>query len=235
MPRHVLLNNLDHRALRVRGGHGAGLDEDTMAVPTFAAEFRQLQAHYPIVFHKDAQGRVHPLALLGLQPGRNLFLREDGWDAHYLPLAVRRQPFLIGHDAGGEPLLHIDLDHPRVGDEGEALFLEHGGSTPFLQHAASLMRALHEGIASNAAFVEALLDHALLEPFTLEVALPGAAPLRLAGYYTVAEERLARLEAAALHALAGAGWLQPVYMALASQGQLRALIGRMERDVAAHA
>lgn len=230
MPRPALLNNIDHRDLRVSAAYGA--DEATMSVPTFAGEFRALQAYYPIVFGKDAQGGFHPLALLGLAPGQNLFLRRDGWDAHYVPMAIQRQPFLIGRDAEGEPMLHIDLDHPRVGS-GEALFLEHGGSTPLLQRMTSLLRTLHDGLAGNPAFVGALLAHALLEPFVLDMRLPGLEPSRLRGYYTIAEERLRELDANALHELARAGYLEPVYMALASLSHLRDLIGRLEQSHAA--
>lgn len=241
MPRPVLLNNIDHRDLRVSTAHGPGPGEATMAAPTFAGEFRALQAHYPIVFQKDPRGAFHPVALLGLEKGQNLFLREGGrhanrlhddgprydWDARYVPMAIERQPFLIGRDASGEPMLHIDLDHPRVG-QGEALFLEHGGSTPFLQRMASLMRSLHEGMATNAAFVDALLAHELLESFVLDLRLPGRSPAKLTGLYTIAEERLAALDAPALHALAQAGYLEPVYMAVASLSHLSDLVGRLE-------
>jgi hypothetical protein len=227
MSRPVLLNNVDHQDLRVAVGHGPGLGEDVMTALSFAGEFRALQAYYPIVFQKDALGSFHPLALLGLQPGQNLFLRDGRWDAHYVPLAIARQPFLIGNSAEGEPMLHIDLDHPRVG-HGEPLFLEHGGTTPLLEQVTSLMRALYEGVAGNGAFVEALLSHALLEPFVLEVKLPGREALRLAGYYTIAEERLRALDGQALQALATSGYLEPVYMALASLSHLRDLIGRVE-------
>jgi len=233
MPRPVLLNNIDHRDLRVSTARRPGLGDEAMSALTFPGEFRALQAYYPIVFQKNAQGRFHPVALLGLEPGQNLFQRDEGWDAHYLPLAVERQPFLIGNGADGEPMLHIDLDHPRVGQAGEALFLEHGGNTPFLQRMASLLRTLHTGVAGNASFVEALLAHALLEPFVLDVKLPGRGDIRLGGCYTIAEERLNALDAAALHALASAGHLEPIYMAIASLSHLRDLIGRLESHVAA--
>jgi len=233
MPRPVLLNNVDHRDLRVSIARRPGLGDEVMSVLTFPGEFRALQAYYPIVFRKDAGGRFHPVALLGLQQGQNLFLHEDGWDAHYVPLGIERQPFMIGSSADGEPMLHVDLDHPRVGKEGEALFLEHGGSTPFLQRMASMLRTLHDGFAGNAAFVDALLGHALLEPFVLDLTLPGHGPLRLDGCYTIMEERLRALDADALHALSRAGHLEPVYMAMASLSHLRDLIGRLEsRDAA---
>ncbi|MET0288457.1 MAG: SapC family protein [Pseudoxanthomonas sp.] len=232
MSRPALLNNVDHRNLRVVSRHGPGLGDDVMSVLTFPAEFRQLQAYYPIVFQKDPQGRFHPTALLGLQPEQNLFLLADGWDAHYVPLAVSRQPFLIGMDAAGEPMLHIDLEHPRVSAEGEALFLEHGGHTPLLQQAASVMRTLHDGLQTNDAFIATLLEHALLESFVLEIQLPGRGPGRMEGCYAIAEERLRALDAATLHALAQSGALEAIYMAVASLSHLRDLIGRLE---AAHA
>lgn len=230
MSRPVLLNNIDHHALRVSTAQGTGLGDDVMSALTFAAEFRELQAYYPIVFQKDEQGSFHPLVLLGLQSGQNLFLRHGTWDAHYRPLAIERQPFLIGSNAGGAPMLHIDLDHPRVGPSGEALFLEHGGSTPFLQHVTSVLRTLHDGLAGNAAFVKNLLNLDLLEPFVLDLRLPDDAPARLTGYYTIAEERLRALDAATLHALARVGYLEPIYMAVASLSHFRDLIGRLEAD-----
>jgi hypothetical protein len=233
MPRPVLLNNIDHRDLRVSTARGPGLGDDIMSAITFPGEFRALQAYYPIVFQKDAQGVFYPLALFGLQPGQNLFLRNGGWDAYYLPMAVERQPFMIGHDANGEPMLHVDLEHPRIDPNGEILFLEHGGHTPFLQRMASLLHTLNEGMASNAAFIAALLEHQLLESFVLEVKLPGGESGRLTGCYTIAEERLRALDAAVLETLARAGYLEPIYMAVASLSHLRDLIGRLEKDHAA--
>jgi len=233
MPHHVLLNNIDHRDLRVSTRRGTGLGDEVMSVVTFAGEFRALQAYYPIVFQKDAHGTFHPLALLGLQPGQNLFLHERGWDAHYLPLAIERQPFLIGHDAQGEPVLHVDLDHPRIDPAGEPLFLEHGGHAPLLQHMASLLRTLHDGLAGNAAFIETLLAHELLESFMLDVKLPDGHGGRLTGCYTIHEERLRALDAQALRALSQAGYLEPIFMAVASLSHLRDLIGRVEHGHAA--
>lgn len=129
MSNNVLLNSVDHRALRVDAGHGAALGDDVMAAPTFPGEFRNAQAHYPIVFGRDAAGGFHPLVLFGLQEGANLFLEGERWDAAYIPLSVQRQPFLIGI-SGEQRLIHVDLDHPRVrGGTGEALFHDYGGAT----------------------------------------------------------------------------------------------------------
>ena len=109
----VLLNNLDHLDLRVITTHGAAYGDNVMSAATFPLEFRQLQAQYPIVFHRDAEGQFQPLALLGLRMGENLFLDGARWDAPYVPLAIQRQPFLIGQQPDG-PMVHVDLDSPRI-------------------------------------------------------------------------------------------------------------------------
>jgi hypothetical protein len=230
MARHVQLNDIDHKHLRIDTRRSAALGDDVAFVPTFPAEFRNLQAHYPIVFRKDANGALHPIAVLGFQEGRNLFLDGDRWDASYLPLAIERQPFLIGK--GDDDLtVHIDLDSPRVGSQiGIALFHEQGGNSEYLDRVASVLLALHNGLEGVAAFVDALLALELLESFVLDVELDDGSANRLTGFYAINEDRLRALDAAALGGLHAAGHLEPVFMAVASVANFRGLIERMNRN-----
>ena len=230
MARPVLLNNIDHHDLRVLTSRDAARGDGVMSVATFAAEFRNLQAHYPIVFQKSADGTTfQPLALFGFEPGENLFLGAAGWDATYLPLAIEREPFLIGRD-GPTLTVHVDLDSPRLAKgDGERVFLPHGGSTEFLDRINGLLGSLHEGLQSTPAFVAALLEHGLLESFVFDVEFDSGAQHRLAGYYTIHEEHLAALDGAALGRLHHAGHLLPIYMALASQSRLLDLVERRRR------
>jgi hypothetical protein len=231
MPNHAPLDANAHRALRVISARGAAFGDAMMSAPTFPGEFRSVQAHYPIVFQRTGEAAFQPLALFGLREGENLFLQGSHWDAHYLPLAVARQPFLIGRGAQGAEM-HIDLDSVRVSrSAGEPLFDEHGATTPFLERMNSLLGQLHEGMTSVPAFVAALLRYQLLESFVLDIAQPEGGQARLAGYHTINEERLAALDAADLHALHAAGHLQPVFMAMASLSQFRALIERGQRTI----
>lgn len=229
MSQHVLLNNIEHRTLRVRAGHGAALGDAVMRALTFPAEFRDVQAHYPIVFARDGEGRFIPLALFGLQEGENLFLDGERWDATYVPLSVRRQPFLVGV-SGEERLLHVDLEHPRARDGGgEPLFHDHGGATEFLERVKSVLLALHDGVVATPAFIDTLLEHGLLESFVLDVKLDDGSHNRLAGFHTIDEARLQALSGDALERLARDGHLLPVYMVLASMSRFRDLIERTNR------
>lgn len=233
MSNSVLLNNVDHKNLRVITTRSARYGDNLMTALSFPQEFRNLQAHYPIVFFKSDDGTsLQSAALLGFEEGENLFLSESGWDAAYVPLSVVRQPFLIGN-SGGELVLHIDLDSPRISaDHGEPIFLEYGGNTDFLEQMSSTLRAIHEGLEMAPAFSAALLALNLLESFVFDVQLPDGSQHRLAGCYTINEERLHALDGAALERLSRAGFLQPIYMVIASLSNLSALA---ERKRKAHA
>jgi len=240
----VLLNSRDHAAMRVVTRRGTAYGDGAIQAPLFPAEFRNAQAHYPIVFRDDGAGGLYPVALFGLVEGRNLFLEHAGsetvWDAHYLPWSVERQPFMIGRSgapsgsaADGDGLhLHVDLAHPRVRlaeDDDAALFDDHGQPTELVQRAGSLLRAIHEGMEALPAFMDALLTHRLLESFVLDIESDQGGVSRISGFQAIHEERLAALDAQALGALHRAGFLEPIYMAVASMAQLRGLIERHRR------
>ena len=222
----VLLNNVDHKDLRVVTQRGDGWGDNLMLAVTFPAEFRTLQAHYPIVFRKSAEGAFEPVALFGFQEGENLFLRDGRWDATDVPLSVERLPFMIGV-SGQELMMHVDLDSPRVSSTlGEPVFLPHGGNTEFLERMNSTLLALHQGLQDIAGFTEALLQHELLESFVFDIELNDGSQNRLAGFYTINEDRLAALDGAVLERMNRAGYLAAVYFAIASLSNFRALIER---------
>lgn len=236
MSRPVLLHNLEHKDLRVIPERGTAYGDDVMFALSFPQEFRHVQAHYPIVFRATGDaGRYEALALFGFEAGENLFLGPQGWDAHYIPLSIERQPFLIGRN--GEDLsVYVDLDHPRVStSQGQELFLPYGGTSAHLEHIQSVLLTLHQGMQAMPAFVQALVEHDLLESFVADIELQDGSQHRLAGYHTINEERLHALPGAALERLNRDGHLEAIYMAVASLANFRDLIARRERRDRRHA
>ena len=184
MTRPALLDNVAHRHLRLHTGRSAALGDARPFSLALPAEFRQLQAHFPIVFQRvDGDAGFQPIALLGLEEGQNLFLTERGWDAPVMPMAMQRDPFLIGRQ-GDALQLHIDLDSPRLvgpeeGDVGTALFMPHGGHSEYLDHVVNLMEHLHAHAQRLPLFIDALTRHQLLEPFVLDIQRPDGEPGQL--------------------------------------------------------
>lgn len=228
-----LLNNIDHKNLKVKIERSAELGDDVWFTPTFPQEFRVLQNHYPIVFTKNTEtGQFQAVALLGFEAGENLFLDENGWNASYIPLSIMRQPFLIGYQraekegvAIKEMVVSVDMDNPRVNEsEGEAVFLEHGGSSVYLEQVTSLLKLISDGFERNSAFIDMLIGMDLLESFVLDVELDDGSQHLMSGFYTINEESLAGLTGDDLVILNNNGHLEPIYMAIASMSNIPKLI-----------
>ncbi|MEL7185489.1 MAG: SapC family protein, partial [Pseudomonadota bacterium] len=170
---------------------------------------------------------------LGFEPDQNLFLSGDSWDASYVPAIAQRQPFLIatGKEGGDDaPVVSVDMSHPRAGkDDGELLFDDNGEPTEFLHQKVAVLEKLHRGLQHSVGFIDALLEHELLEQITFDLTFVNGDTKSLQGFYSIAEERLYQLKGDALESLNQAGYLQPVFMAVASLSRLSGLIERRNR------
>jgi hypothetical protein len=238
MTRHVMLNNVDHRELRVITRHSAEFGDNVGSVVTFPTEFGDVQREYPIFFRKDSSsGEFISVVLLGFAKDENLFLDETGWIASYIPGIVARGPFLIGfqeREIAGEvrknTVIHIDLDNPRVSKtEGELLFLEHGGNTRYLERIARILDGIHRGMAVSKAMFAAFIAADLVEPVKVEIQMSPEEQHNLHGYYTINEEKLATLDGESLARLNKAGFLQGAFLVIASLNNVKKLIEMKHR------
>ena len=234
MPDHQILTVEAHGNLRVRTGHGAAFGDDIMTCLVVPAEFRQVQGDYPILFRRNVErDGFMALALFGFENGENLYLQDGAWDASARPLAMEIQPFLIGSpDSDGQKQFHIDMASSRIGgSDGVRLFDEHRRPSPYLESIVDKLGALDASYGETGAFFAALERYRLLEPMSLEITLDDGSTNRLVGFHVIDEERLQALDADALGELHGAGQLLPIFMAVASLGNLSKLIARKNRKV----
>ena len=228
-----LLNNIDHKDLKIITERSAALGDNVWYAVTFPAEFRNLQRQYPIFFIKNPNdGQFEAVAMFGVEDGENLFLNEYGWNASYIPLNIMRQPFLIGFqekERGGEtvrePVITVDLDSPRVSlEQGEPVFLEHGGNSDYLEQINSILKVLYQGISGSKPFFDTLTELDLIESFVLDVQLDDGSEHRLAGFYTINEDVLRELDGEQLERLNRKGHLEAIYMAIASMSNISNLL-----------
>lgn len=235
MTKTVMLNKEDHRNLRINTQYAAELGDGMMWAQTFAAEFRNAQAFYPILFQKDSQtGKFMAIALLGFEQGENLFIADGKWNAGYIPLMIQRIPFSIGlaknNDDEQRRMVNIDIEHPKVNTEqGQRLFEEHGAATPFLERISGMLETIHVWYQDNEVFLKALEELELLEQVSIDITLDDGNKGQLLGFYTINENKLRELPADKLAELHRRHYLEPIYMAMASIANIRRL---MERKVA---
>jgi hypothetical protein len=250
MARYELLNNVAHKDMRILTRFGEAFGDDVGMVPAYPTEYAELQREYPIFFQKDSEtGEYRSVVLLGFGRHENLYLQGDQWNAGYLPGHIARGPFLIGfqeqQDVDGEPrreaVIHVDLDHPRVSfDEGEPVFLPQGGNSPYLEHIATVLRGIRDGVEGGKAMYEAFDSMGLIQPVTFDIKFDSAHGANVTGLLGIDRERLAALDAGSLHALHRAGYLEGAYLVLASMHNLRRLMAAKQRrlsrqEVAANA
>ncbi len=235
MSRPVLLNNVDHQHLRVAAGHGPLFGDAVNQAIAFPSEFEQLQREYAILLRRNAEGAFRATVLLGLDRDENLFLEGERWDARYVPAYHARGPFSIGiAGEGAEPMIHVDLDHPRIASDGVPVFREHGGNAPLLDAASEALRTIYAGSQGGEALIAAWLALDLIAPVTLQLDLDETRRYNLPDCFTIDTARLAALDGAGLERLHRADALRPAIWVASSLGNIRHLLDRkLRRDAAA--
>jgi hypothetical protein len=230
----VQINNIDHANLRVSARAGAEFGDATNQALVFPAEFEEVQREFAIVFRRRDAG-LQAYALLGLDRDENLFLSGDRWASRYVPAIHQRGPFSIGiardtaDGAPAEPMIHVDMEDPRVGDdEGLPLFLEHGGNAPYLNRMSAVLRLLYAGMEHAPAAYAALDEAGLLAPVTLSVDVSEDRRYTVPDVLVVDIEQLAALTGEPLERLHRSGILRLAIFAAASLGNIQQLIARKQ-------
>lgn len=235
MSNFVVVDSATHRATRVDTRHSAAFGDDIGVTGLVPAEFAQALACYPIFLRRAVEtGPLEPCALMGLRPDENLFLSEDGWDAPYIPLQRRSQPYQVrvepSADGGAQLLLVLDMDSPRVqAAHGERLYLQDGTRSGHLDQASAMLSALVEGAQVAHAYGERLADLDLVEPVRLATTLVDGSQVLLEGLFAIKLDALRALSGPALQAMQADGYLELAWLQAASLAQVQGLIARKNR------
>jgi hypothetical protein len=236
MPTLVALNSQTHQTLGINTKHVESQAGLLHMVPVVLSEFLRLSLQYPIVFTKNKDtGRFTCTTLFGLEKGENLFFNNDAWDALYLPLQVRRQPFFIGESEGEDDksVICIDMNHSSINTEsGEKLFDMQGNETNYLINIKNILAELFDGEKTTQAFINQLLSLNLLQPMQLQITLEDDYAVRVDGLYTVNEAALNKLTAEQLFTLHEKNHLHPIYTMITSIGHIYGLVDKKNKRLA---
>ncbi|MCL1046022.1 SapC family protein [Shewanella electrodiphila] len=242
--KNVIVDSNTHKNTKVLVGHGQDFGENIHFVPVIADELRSLILEYPCCLLKNNQtGQFGLHALLGFESGENLFLADANWRSHYIPLHIRRQPFMVARkDHSSEPMsetntvLTIDMNNRRVVDgntsaDSQDLFTSDGKPTEYLTSMNRMVFELAQGIVRTESFIQSLVDNELVEAIQLGISMnkrhsadKEQENINFDGLYVINEKALANLSADLLQEYHRKGYLQACHLMMASMGQIQSLI-----------
>lgn len=230
MSQYQLLNNVKHKDLKILTHRGADVGDAISGCVVYPTELNELQKHYPVVFQKQDDGSWLLIALFGFENNENLFLENNTWNATYIPAVIEREPFLIGfQERQGqqpEPVVHVDLDSPRVSKDGsgESVFLEFGGNAPLLNRITNVLTVVHEGVAEAERMLKVFSELDLIVPVSLEIEFDNSTRFQTSRYATIDKEKLLALSDEQVGQLHRSGLLRYAYLIHGSMSNMQHLV-----------
>jgi len=228
----VPLNKEIHGELYIEGIEGYTHTKETNSIYIAAIEFLQISREYPIVFAKGADGLVFPVALLGVEKNKNLFVDDKGnWTANYIPAYVRRYPFILAtpDDSKDNFTVCIDESFPgfNTAKEGKSLFDDKGEQTDILNHAVDFLKDYQTHVKLTALFCENLSKLDVLESMQADIERTSGEKMSLGGFMGVNREKLKAIKPAKLAELLKSDQMELIFAHLSSLSNLNGLMKRI--------
>lgn len=172
--------------------------KDTNSVPINVAEFVEASKTYPIAFTADDVAL--PVAIVGLEDKKNLFLSKGEWVKNvYIPAYVRRYPFAFTNFAENPEnfVLCVDEASPRYSakaKKNDAKFFEGKEQTNLTKNALAFCAQYHNDFMLTQSFSKTLLNSGLLVDRQVNVTAAGGKVVTLGGFRTVDENKFLNLD-----------------------------------------
>lgn len=192
---------------------------DTLA-PLVVQELPKACMNFPIAF-VTADEAFLPVALQGLENGKNLLVAPDGrWLGAYVPAHYRSYPFALANTEDGQHVLCVDESSPLINDtEGEVFFDNEGKPAQAVQAALDFLTQVSANSEATRRICLALQQHELIQPWPIRLQGAGGEKT-LEGLYRIDEAALNALPVSALDEIRQAGSLPVAYCQLLSMQHL---------------
>lgn len=190
-------------------------------IPLTVGEFQPCALSYPIIFVGNET--KSPLAVMGLRQGENLYMENGDFRPDtYVPLFVRRYPFIFANEPDSDRLvLCFDRAAPMITDKPDTPFFVDGKASPFVEQCMQFCQNFETERLRTTAFMKLLEDNDLLEQRESNFTPrnpdgSNGAPQKIADYWAVTDEKLNKLSAKKLVELRDNGALSQIYAHQAS-------------------
>lgn len=192
--------------------------------PLVGAELGKATTSFPIAFLVQEGGAI-PVAVMGIEPGENLFVGTDGrWMGSYIPAAFRAHPFVLAQTQDHRQVLCINEASGLVVDDqsGEPFFdADKAPSGPVVK-ILDFLTKIHENRLLTDRACQTIFRLDLLEPWTITA--PGDnGPRNVTGLWRISEGKMSLLKDEVFLELRHTGALALAYAQLMSMGHLSLL------------
>ena len=225
-----------HKDLAIKAGLSYEFAKKVNSVPLTAVEFAQAAAEYPIVF-AGTEEAVMPAVILGVRESENLYVDDSGaWRGKYIPLFVRRYPFVFSTDKTGKNfILHIDESFDGCNREGrgERLFDNDGQQTQYLRSVLNFLQDYQGRFMRTKQYCDRLKSLELLQPMQAQFNLTSGERRSLSGFMTVDREKLKAVSVEDLETMFRNEELECTYLHLHSLRHFGDMIERFPSEIAA--
>lgn len=223
---YVALKFANHRDLRVFESNDYSFAKAETLVPIVYDEMSEIAREYPIIFPSNDSGL--PCALLGLEPGKNAYVADDGrWLATYIPAHIRRYPFMLASTESQDEndkdrfVVVFDPEAKHFRDpNGHQVFTPDGKPTQHMENRFALLQQMQKVIPRTIELVKVLDNAGILVERTVTIKKADQTS-QITGFRVIDEKILNALSDAAFLDLRRMGGLPLVYAHLLSWANFR--------------
>ncbi len=227
----VAVDRGQHRAVQLKlpvtdWSVAASINSIFVAVTEFGDASREM----PILFvnaGQDEAGKplVAPIAVMGLHPGENLFLKGSTWRGRYMPAVLRTYPFCIGRIDDKQFAICLDTAWSGVTTSGgEPLFKPDGTASPLLEAAQQQLEIVETEVQRTKLMCQRLAELDVLRDMRFDATFPDGKTHTVDGFLTVDEERMKQLPDDVILELNRSGMLSIIHAHWVSLGNMRMLV-----------
>lgn len=224
MPNYQALSSVVHANKRFLRSTTYAYAATDAVTPLVASELPKAVMSLPIGFMQQDEAYM-PVAILGVQPGKNLFVAQNGrWAGQYIPSTFRSYPFTLAKTEDGQQVLCIDEDSGLIvdGPNGEALFDAEAKPVQAVMDVLNFLNQTEQSRLRTVIACEALQKHELIRPWAITLKTESGEQ-QIAGLFQIDETALNKLSGKAMLELNKTGGLMVAYCQLLSMQHLPAL------------
>lgn len=226
----IFLNSVTHKSVRVTPAEHYQFARKLNSVLIVGQEFLEAAKFFPVVFSKDKDGLLVPVAILGLRTGKNIFVDDEGgkWrEGAYIPAFFRRYPFILASNIGqdGSFAVCVDSSYEGFGSrKGMQLFDKEGKQTEEFKKVIEFLQNFQAQFEKTKAFIAVMEDYGLFKEVVANITLPAGEKIGFGGLLMIDEDALLGLPDERVLRLFREGYLTWIYAHLYSLSNFRSLM-----------